>query len=576
MPKKKNNLTIKQIKLKLNLSMDKFEKVKIPGRTAQFRTILVFVVVFVLVGALVLFVTKASPFASSSEAEDGNNSGVAVVNDTNASGGKSIRFGGLDIATSSKPLPFDLPLKETLRSSSKLVLAHYFPPLPISIDNQDPSNDYYARNFLKPDGENGKHAAYGGHLRQRPLVRAPYTGTLATSANSATCPLPSPWGWRLPDMETEVRNAIAGGLDGFTLNVMTAPARGDFRVCQNAFLMLEAAQRVDPNFKIVIMPDMSGGLADMTMADFAAFVNMLSKYPSAYRLPDGRLVLAPFYPEKNHNATWWAQLFTMLDTQYGIKVAFVPCFLNYPANAAAFEPISYGFSNWGNRNPKSNSNLAANMADARSRGKIWMQAVSVQDARPRYGVFDEANNSENLRVTWNAAISGADWVQIPTWNDYTEGTIIAPSTHIGWSPLDITSYYLTRFKTGSWPTIKRDVIYVSHRIQPHAAQPTYPQTLLQQLRTGSSPARDTVEILSFLPTPATVTVKIGNNDYTYTAPAGVNSQIYPLALGQVTAKVTRGSTTTAGVNSPFPVISNPYVQDLEYYFRSSSREGSPN
>jgi hypothetical protein len=67
-----------------------------------------------------------------------------------------------------------------------------------------------------------------------------------------------------------------------------------------------------------------------------------------------------------------------------------------------------------------NSNLSANITDAHDRGKIWMQPVSVQDARPSQAIYDEANNSENLRVTWNAAIKGADWVQIPTWNDYSE------------------------------------------------------------------------------------------------------------------------------------------------------------
>src|ERR1700738_3634819 len=101
------------------------------------------------------------------------------------------------------------------------------------------------------------------------------------------------------------------------------------------------------------------------------------------------------------------------------------------------------------------TDLAAYMAafrdDAHSRGKIWMQPVSVQDNRPHTGVYWEANNTENLRTTWSAAIGGADWVQIPTWNDYTENTQVSPSTHIGWGPLDIISYYLTQFKQGIAP-----------------------------------------------------------------------------------------------------------------------------
>ena len=57
-----------------------------------------------------------------------------------------------------------------------------------------------------------------------------------------------------------------------------------------------------------------------------------------------------------------------------------------------------------------------------------MQAVSAQDERPYASTYDEADNTANLRMTWTAAINGADWVQIPTWNDYSEGTEISPST----------------------------------------------------------------------------------------------------------------------------------------------------
>ena len=39
-------------------------------------------------------------------------------------------------------------------------------------------------------------------------------------------------------------------------------------------------------------------------------------------------------------------------------------------------------------------------------------------------------------------------MQIPTWNDYSEGAQVAPSTGTGWSLLDIGAYQLVRFKTG--------------------------------------------------------------------------------------------------------------------------------
>jgi chitodextrinase len=488
----------------------------------------------------------------------------------------------------STSLPFDMPTKEVLRASNKLVFAHYWTPIPISVDNKDGNitdpnatgADYITRNFTNPkplSANEYKHAAYGGYLRDRPLPRAPIN---STSVDTTTCPLPEPTGWRLEDAKTDVRNAIAAGLDGFTLNTIVPPGGGDYRNCQNGYLIMQAAQAVDPNFKVVVAPDMSGSLGTMSTEDLAAYTAQLASYKSAFRLPDGRLVFAPFYPEKYHDATWWANFFKVLKTNHNIDAAFVPVFLNYPANASSFASISYGFSNWGNRSPASNANLANNMNDAHAKGKIWMQPVSLQDVRPRSYIYDEAANTENLRATWNASIANADWVHIPTWNDFSENTHITPSKENGWTPLDLMSYYINKFKKIE-PTIKRDAIYISHRSQLVSTTPSlynstyngYTYNKLMTLRSGSTPARDTVEVLSFLTAPGDVTVKIGSNTYTYAAPAGLYAKTYPLAVGQVSASMSRSGQLVTDVVSPNKVESSPLVQDLQYKFASSLREG---
>jgi hypothetical protein len=208
---------------------------------------------------------------------------------------------------------------------------------------------------------------------------------------------------------------------------------------------------------------------------------------------------------------------------------------------------------------------------ARAHGKVWMQPVSVQDERPRSGLFDEAQNTTNLRDTWLSAINGdADWVQLTTWNDYTEGTAFAPSVHHGWSYLDISSYYITWFKTGHQPTIVRDTVYLTHRTQPWAALPTYPQSLLMTLR-GGSPARDTVEALTFLTAPATVTITVGGHTQSCQVAAGVDTCTVPLAPGQVSVSVQRAGQVVAAVRSPWTVTTTPYVQDLQYVAVSSRR-----
>jgi hypothetical protein len=203
-----------------------------------------------------------------------------------------------------------------------------------------------------------------------------------------------------------------------------------------------------------------------------------------------------------------------------------------------------------------------------------MQPVAVQDERPREGLFDEAANTENFRASWQVAREGgADWVLLPTWNDYAEGTAIAPSVKHGRVFLDLVAYYAQWFKTGQAPSIVRDAVYVTHRTQLADALPQYPETTLMTVR-GGTPARDTVESLSFLTAPATVAVSVGGVTTTCAAPAGVASCLAPLRPGVVSVSVTRSGAPVTSVTSQYLVDASPYVQDLQYVGVSSLRTGT--
>jgi Glycosyl hydrolase family 71 len=467
-------------------------------------------------------------------------------------------------AAAASPLPFDMPSTGLLRSSPRKVFAHYWPPMPISLDNVDPSADYYKRNYLTPTGDQGRHVAYGGLLRDRPLGRSSLNVSEAA--------------WRLADLQTEVRQAVSAGLDGFAVDLMQLPGDPDWRQVTTVRTLMKAAT-VDPGFKIMLELDMGGGLRSKTQAQLASFVAELAASPSAFRLGDGRLVLSAFMAE-SHGAAWWKVLLDQLRTTYGLPVAFVPIFVtNEQPIAPSFVPISYGMGNWGSRNPQWNDPVGTYATSPISRanriqalGMKWMQPVSLQDSRPRNGVFDEAENTHNLRNTWQIARgAGADWVQIPTWNDYTESTHLAPSLRHGWSLLDINAYYLSWYKTGTPPAIVRDTVYLTYRTQPWAARPSYPQTLLQRLR-GGSPARDTVEALTFLTGPATVRVTVGGVTTTCAVAAGPTTCTAPLRPGSVSATVLRSGATVASLTSPYAVTSAPYVQDLSYVGASSRRQ----
>lgn len=502
-----------------------------------------------------------TPWSAGPDPGEGSPSPGATGPTPTAPGGSS---GGQDAGTTpgagdagaGRPagaLPFDLPGPAALRTggaAKKLVFAHYFTPYPLSLDNASADADYYTRNYLNPAGENGKHERYGGLLRDRPLPVQPKGGN-----------------WERANLEQEVRTARAAGLDGFTLDMLSLSGPNRDR----AQLLMEAAHAVDPGFKIMLMPDMTslntddpGVLADAVAA--------LGKAPAAHRLGDGRLVVSPSRPRRRASPGGRRS-----STCSGPGTASAP-----PSSrrSSTTTPTAHGSRRSATASPSGGSrsyvgqeSATRDVQRAHGMGKIWMQPVSVQDARPNQGVYDEAGNTATLRSTWTHAIDdGADWVQLTTWNDYSEGSQFAPSLHNGYAYLDLSSYYLTKFKTGSWPKIVRDTLYVSARTQFAAADPTGAQSLVMSLRKGSAAPRDTVEVLSFLKAPATVRTLVGTAEDAHEAPAGIHSELLPLRPGTSSAAVVRDGKTGAEVKLPYAADGTVSVQDLQYHAVTSGRD----
>jgi hypothetical protein len=461
-------------------------------------------------------------------------------------------------------LPFDMPSTGSLRASGRKVFANWVSFLPTSFDNKEPALDYYTQHYLNPEGENGKHQAYGGFMRDRPLGRAPIEGD-----------------WRLEDMKTIVRQAISAGIDGLTMVIYTLPAAPTDTTASswnNAVLMMQAAAEVDPGFTIVPMPDMVT-LTTVTPEQLAAHMAYLAQFDTVERLPNGRLIVGPYAAERQP-ISFWNSFMAIMDTTYGEDVALWPTLVSAAQFTDAFAEISYGLGSWGARDAESNATDSgpntpkARIGEIQSLGVKWINPVSLQDSRPKAGRFVEAQNTQNLRNTWDITMGGgADRAQLATWNDLPEHSSLLPSQAHGWSFLDINAYYLTWFKTGVAPAIKRDAVYLTHRKHWIDDAPTYPQTKVMTNQ-GRTPSRDAVEALVFLRSPATVEVTVGQTAGLCDAPAGLSTCVVPLSSGRVSARIVRAGTTVASVVSPWAVSHTPYVQDLQYVAVSSLREGA--
>lgn len=456
-------------------------------------------------------------------------------------------------------IPFSMPDPGVLFNSSKKVFAHYFYPFPLSVGNKAASDDYYSVHYLNKDGEKGKWRAMGGYLRQRPLPVE-----IKTDAN-----------WRLSNAQQEVRLAIARGITGFSIDVMSPKeVTGPDTHLQ---LLLRAAQSVDSRFKILVMPDMSALKSDS--GTVVKIITAVAPSPAAYRLEDGRLAVSAFNASVN-SADWWAGVFAQLKP-HGISVAFVPTFLGWKGQAAAFAPISYGFADWGTATAHAADAMKGDPDLAHRTGKIYMMPVDPQQYRPKGSIYWEAGNSAAFRNAWMSAINGgADWVQLVTWSDFSESSEIEPytdatlRTDIGTGFYDLNAFYATWFLTGKQPAITHDVLYYFYRREPSNAVGTA-QTAPNKI-VNSSP-EDNIEMLAFLTAPGELKITIGGHSFTENAPAGISSFKVPTAPGVPVFSLARAGAQVFSFQGPIQIFGQAGlpsgVIDMTYWSGSGSASG---
>ncbi len=460
-----------------------------------------------------------------------------------------------------------------LRSSEKKVFAHYFGPYPRSWSNEAMSTQAYENYYNNPNYTTNGDEPMGGMFRDRPLTRPQLSGD-----------------WLYQDSQWDIEQAMAGGIDGWVCDLLGTSGSNHDRYMK----MVEVAHDLDNGFKVIPMIDMNGNTRASSPAVAADAVRKyfltggLGSAPrkGAWRLSDGRYVVSAFKGEGpnpidvDSQAQWIQDLFSELSTTWGVQVAYMPCYLNwnYSSNAA-FTPLQWGSGSWGYGADPAAINAASNQtAAAKARGEKSFMPICSQDIRYGNGgpKFDEALNTGAQRAAWTKAINeDTDFVQLVTYNDFSE-TPIAPSAANGWCILDIGSYFITRWKTGQYPAITRDVLYLSHRSQTLDATTTGPQSLfdVQAPRGSTSTVRDHVEVLSFLKAPATITVNTGSGTQNYNAPAGMyvwSAQCAPCAPNVIAASAVRSGVTVTSVTSPVGHRTSDVSTDRGYYRFGSIR-----
>jgi len=452
----------------------------------------------------------------------------------------------------SEVFPFELASMPGTAQHERKVLMHYFPPLPLSLDNLPAEQDYYETRYLQRHGEADKFLKVGGYLRERPLSVGPWSEPF----------------WKEINFGIDVLRANAIGADGFGVDLLNF---GRGRFWDSALGLLNAAHAVAPSFKIMPEPDVSEA-STFSAKDVEDALVALANHPATFHLPDGRLLLSPFAPERRSKSFWSAILNGLVGK--GISVAFLPILLNVPANAKQFASISYGMSEWGARDVPGveSDKSAAVWQELQGKDAVWMAPVAPQDARPKSSIFWEAGNTRLFRTMWEKAIrQRADYVHVVTWNDYGESTETSPSSQTQYLFYDLCAYYIAWYKSGRPPRILRDAIYYCHRTQLLGKAASVPASDTPLKLLGRSAIENDVEMIALLTAPATISIELGDTKRSVDTVEGLTTLRVPATEGRPLFRIVRNGRTVVEKVGDWTIEANPDRESALYVGGSSAR-----
>ncbi len=454
---------------------------------------------------------------------------------------------------SAPPTFYERPISSQGRVPG-MVLAHWH-FFPRSIDNRCAAKDYYTLQYLRPGGEGGKYAAAGGYLRDRPEPRAVLSATK----------------WKISDLESEVKQAIEIGIDAFQFNFDPRVKLGLAPIALEE--MFEAVIPHSSSFGVVPCIDCSSQLDEPMIAQLSERLLSLARHPAWKKGRSGKLLLCAFWAE-NWRPQVFSEIFRVLNSD-SFEIEFMPIFLDDLAATPGHLEIADSIAVWSGNHLESMQYMTEVAKRARTRNKSFAMSVWPQDFRPRAGYFVEAFNSALFRKGWELSRSlNAEYVNLLTWNDYSENSHIRPSAGIGYSFFDLCGYLAHWYKSGHPPRLTADTLLYFHRRQFSAGQTS---VLLQErlfsTRYGSKRS-DEIEVLSFALSPAELEIEIGRRTYTTAIPAGLHSTKVPLAFGQPRFSLRRNDTVLVNLESAHQVLERADYQDLLYVGGSSNHKST--
>ena len=455
-------------------------------------------------------------------------------------------------------MPWDLQVSYT----GKPVATHYVPWYPISPNDTKPkslggSGDEYDLTW----GPTGSGSAYGGIVRDRPLPRNPRGAS-----------------FRALDMYDEIKRMADGKIDVCIIDYVSYPGTSTENY-NNINRLFTASDQVyaDTGKRVWIMP-MPDGLGSATNSQTAnaladTYGAWLSQAGLFYYGGGPALTVPVYNPEKYSNAAYsdriayWNAFKSRMSGTWGTTVNLWFCWVSdwTSTSTGAGSPlgaVAWGLSRWGDRDDvatktANNNNRNAPSYSHSKYGKPWMHFIAPGDNRPNdtkdaagYRWW-ESRGSRTLENTWMAAIDATaytEMLQQTTWNDFAESAHLCPTPQQGYSLVDLNTYWLHKWKTGSFPVIVRDGLYLFHRKHPHGLGSFTGSQSRFGLLAGSTTAVNEVEVLAFAKSAATLELLVnGAVTQSTSITTGMNRVNWSLpASGVLSARMTRSGTVVPG------------------------------
>ncbi|KAL7410783.1 glycosyl hydrolase family 71-domain-containing protein [Mrakia frigida] len=424
-----------------------------------------------------------------------------------------------------------------------------------------------------------------------------YTPTLGAPASSSTKYVFShhivgnTYPYTAASWNEDVAMAYDSGVDAFALNLGT----DSWQRTQTA-AAYEAARAHGKGFKLFFSFDMSVWGCGTISGSMVDYIVQFAAHPNQY-LYNGKVFVSTFAGETCGDAAW-VNLRTLL-TAKGVSMYFLPGFFG-----------GTSWSSWKSMDGIMNWNSAWSMDTkmiTTATDYTYMSALGTKSYLPgvapnffaHYGVNSYNKNwfyqsdAWVLAVRWQQLIAMRDkydWVEELTWNDYGESHYMGPikgaqPNSQSWvngfdhTPLlQVNAYYHTAFKTGSYPAITCDKIYLHARPHINTAVATADTaggrrpTLGQNGAAGShTAAANNFFALVFATSAGTVVMKSGSSSQKFSVPAGITILTAPLTAGSgMTATLSRSGKTYVDFTPAFTfsATTTEYNWNHQYYASS--------